>query len=237
MATVYPPKNNFFLYSKQQLGILIANTSRTVKTICLLVIVGYLLSFWDDGVSFLGVTPGYLFPPSFKIWTAFTFCFFEVHIWEVLIDISVVGLCGKLMEPLWGPVEMVNFFVIINLGVAFMSTFLYLMFFAFTNDTHFLFRTQIYGLAGYVSAVTVVAKQIIPDIQIMKTPLGRITNRNVPLITLCISVILYLTGLFRSTYPIMVLLGILVSWIYLRFYQRHSNGTKGDLSDSFNFAR
>jgi hypothetical protein len=30
--------------------------------------------------------------------------------------------------------------------------------------------------------------------------------------------------------------GLLSSWVYLRFYQHHSNGTKGDMAESFSFA-
>merc|ERR1712088_626119 len=30
--------------------------------------------------------------------------------------------------------------------------------------------------------------------------------------------------------------GLIVSWVYLRFYQVHSNGSKGDLADSFAFS-
>merc|ERR1712029_825792 len=30
--------------------------------------------------------------------------------------------------------------------------------------------------------------------------------------------------------------GLIVSWVYLRFYQVHSNGSKGDTAESFSFA-
>merc|ERR1711894_386795 len=35
---------------------------------------------------------------------------------------------------------------------------------------------------------------------------------------------------------IMFASGIIISWIYLRFYQLHANGSRGDTSDSFSFA-
>lgn len=31
--------------------------------------------------------------------------------------------------------------------------------------------------------------------------------------------------------------GIVFSWTYLRFYQRHTNGSRGDHAENFNFAR
>lgn len=43
-------------------------------------------------------------------------------------------------------------------------------------------------------------------------------------------------GLLEGVYCTMFGSGIVFSWIYLRFYQRHSNGTRGDHAENFNFA-
>ncbi|KAK9679148.1 Eukaryotic integral membrane protein (DUF1751) [Popillia japonica] len=164
-----------------------------------------LLGNTKEAVNVLSVTPGFLMPPSFWIWTAFTFCFLEVHFWEVLVDIVTVGLCGKLIEPLWGQMEMMTFFAIIN-------------------------------LAGYIAGVSVAVKQIMPDLVLIKTPLGKLSNKNVPLLVFVMSLILWLVRLLEGTYPTMFLSGLLISWIYLRFYQWHSNGSRGDMADYFTFA-
>ena len=37
---------------------------------------------------------------------------------EVVLEVAVIVLMGKLLEPLWGTLEMVVFFAIINIGVA-----------------------------------------------------------------------------------------------------------------------
>lgn len=84
-------------YLRQQLAALIGNTSLSVKLICVIVLFTYVFSFSDKAVLALSVTPGYLLP-----WTAFTFCFLEVHLWKAFVNIVTVGLCGKLIEPLWG---------------------------------------------------------------------------------------------------------------------------------------
>lgn len=44
-------------------------------------------------------------------------------------------------------------------------------------------------------------------------------------------------GLLEGTFCTMFTGGILSSWVYLRFYQLHSNGTRGDTTDFFTFAR
>lgn len=164
-------------YIKQQISALLVNTSPTVKFICVVTLIGYLFSFSETAISILSVTPGYILPPSFTIWTAFTFCFLELYLWEVIVDIIIVGLCGKLIEPLWGQVEMMTFFAIINLGVAVLSSLYYLFVYMCTRNTELLFDVHIHGLSGYVAAVCVAVRQIMPDLLIAKTRIGKLTNR------------------------------------------------------------
>ncbi len=71
---------------------------------------------------------------------------------------------------------------------------------------------------------------------VVRTPVTKITNRNVPLALLLVAIVLYVIGLVEGTYPVMFGFGLLSSWVYLRFYQHHSNGTKGDMAESFSFA-
>lgn len=252
-------------YLQQQLSALLGNTSTSVKFICIVVLISYCLSYVEQMILALSVTPGYLMPPAFWIWTAFTFCFLEIHLWEVCVDILTVGLCGKLIEPLWGALEMMTFFAIVNIGVAVISSLFYLFLYMCTSDTDLLFGTHIHGLAGYLAGtrkfipffppplvylmtfnhvllfpllgVTVAVKQIMPDTILVKTPMGKITNRNIPLTVWFFSLIFWIVGAFEGTHPAMFLSGIIVSWIYLRFYQRHTNGTRGDMADNFTFAR
>lgn len=223
-------------YFQQQFAALLGNTSASVKFICIVVLISYCLSYIEQMIIALSVTPGYLKPPAFWIWTAFTFCFLEIHLWEVCIDIVTVGLCGKLIEPLWGAFEMMLFFAIVNFGVAIISSLFYLFLYMCTSDTDLLFGTHIHGLAGYLAGVTVAVKQIMPDTILVKTPMGKITNRNIPLTVWFFSLLFWIVGALEGTHPTMFLSGIIVSWIYLRFYQKHTNGTRGDMADNFTFA-
>jgi len=76
-----------------------------------------------------------------------------------------------------------------------------------------------------------------PDHIVARTPLGKLTNRNVPLCLSLLSLLLWLVGVLEGTYATQFVSGVLVSWLYLRFYQRHSNGTRGDMNENFTFAR
>ncbi|XP_015586782.1 transmembrane protein 115 [Cephus cinctus] len=223
-------------YLRQQFAAFLGTTSTSVKFICVVVLFSYCLSFSEQAVQALSVTPGYLLPSDFWIWTAFTFCFLEIHFWEVCVDIITVGLCGKLIEPLWGAMEMMTFFAIVNIGVAVQSTLFYLFFYMCTGDPGFLFQRHIHGLTGYIAGVSVAVKQIMPDHILIKTPIGKFKNRNIPLMVWFVSLLLWLLGLLEDTHPTMFLSGLLISWVYLRFYQRHNNGTRGDMADNFTFA-
>ncbi len=64
------------------------------------------------------------------------------------MDISVVVLVGKLLEPLWGAIEMLVFFMVVNVGVAMLSAFFYYLLYMVTFDTHLLFDVHIYGERG-----------------------------------------------------------------------------------------
>lgn len=165
-------------YIRQQFLALLGNTSTSVKFICIVIFFSYFLSFSDAAIRAVSVTPGYMLPSSlFCLWTPFTFCFLEIHFWEVCVDIITVGLCGKLIEPLWGQMEMLTFFAVVNIGVAVLSTSYYILLYYLTQKTSFLFGVHIHGLAGYIAGVSVAVKQIMPDHLILKTPLGKLTNR------------------------------------------------------------
>ncbi|XP_050436329.1 transmembrane protein 115 [Adelges cooleyi] len=221
---------------KRNVELLFNNTGQCVKVISCTLCICYFFSFFEKSKVIFGVTPGYVFPPSFWLWTPFTFCFFESHLWQVLLDIAVVAVCGKLIEPLWGELQLLVFFAIVNIGVGLSCAVFYYILYIFYTSTLLLFEVHIHGLAGYLAGVTVAVKQIMPDSPVLDTPVGRITNRNMPLYSVFISLVLWIVGLVDGTKPTMVISGVLTSWTYLRFYQRHSNGTRGDMADNFSFA-
>ena len=123
----------------------LSTTSLAIKLITLTLVIFYALSFNSGLVVAISVTPGYFWPPHFWIWTAFTHCFLEVHFWEVLIDVAIIVLVGKLLEPLWGAIEMVVFFAVVNVGVAVLSSFFYYILYMITFNTELLFEVHIHG--------------------------------------------------------------------------------------------
>ncbi|XP_074646590.1 transmembrane protein 115-like [Tubulanus polymorphus] len=223
-------------FIKQQFSAALGNSSVVVKAICVVVFLAYFLTFSSSAVSVLVVTPGKVLPPNVWAWTFVTFSFMELHIWLVLLDIIVMVLCGKLIEPLWGALEMLIFFVVVNFFVAVVTTFVYLFIYFLSRNEDYLFDTQVYGLAGYLAAFAVSVKQIMPDHILVNSSFGKLRNRHIPLLLINVVIVIRLFGVVDGPYPIMFGTGIVVSWIYLRFYQKHSNGNRGDMADSFTFA-
>lgn len=222
---------------RQNLSVAVGKNSVVVKAVAVAVAFGYLISFASTILPLVTVTPGYVIPPNFWVWTFFTHAFIEIHFWDVLIDIAVLILCGKLLEPLWGALDMLLFFVIVNTGVAVLTVFLYLTFYLLTKNEDFLFETYIHGLAGYIAGFSVAVKQVMPDHVLVTSPFGKLRNTHIPLLLLFIAVTLRLAGALDGPYPFMFGFGILISWIYLRFYQKHTNGNRGDMADNFGFPR
>ena len=124
---------------------LLANASASVKSVSVIVILSYCLSYSESAILALSVTPGYFWPPHFWLWTAFTHCFLEIHWWEVVVDIVTVVLVGKLLEPLWGTLEMIIFFLVINTGVALVAAIFYYFLYMVTFNTELLFEVHIHG--------------------------------------------------------------------------------------------
>ncbi|CAH1783029.1 unnamed protein product, partial [Owenia fusiformis] len=227
-------KNLPFL--KEQFSAAFSNSSVVVKCVGILVFLSYFLTFSETALSILTVIPGNVIPPNFWIWTYFTHSFIETHIWIVIIDVVVIVLYGKLLEPLWGALQMLVFFLVVNFGVGVITSFVYLCIYVISRNDAYLFKVHIHGLAGYIAGFSVAVKQVMPDHVVVDSPFGKLGNRHIPILMLMITIFVRILGGLDGPFPIMFGSGILVSWIYLRFYQKHSNGNRGDMAESFSFA-
>lgn len=233
---------NKMRFVKEQISAALGHSGIVVKVIASVITLWYLLSFISEGfmqstIPHITVTPGYVIPPNSRVYSFFTYWFVELHFWHVIADIAVVILCERLLMPMWGAPDMVLFFIVVNLGVGFMTAVVYLGVYLVTLNEDFLFDVHIHGLAGYIAGFCVAVKQVMPDHCITTLPLGKLRNTHIPLTLLLITIILRLVHVLPGPYPIMFGWGIIVSWIYLRFYQKHSNGHRGDMAENFSFAR
>lgn len=225
--------NRYLPVAQQHFLAVLASTSVVVKSICATVLLLYLITFGVDTVSTLGVTPGFLFPPNFWIWTLITHGVVEKHIWDVGVSLATVVVAGRLLEPLWGALELLIFFAVVNISVGILGAFSYLLTYVATFNLAYLFNIQIHGVLGFLAGVMVALKQTMGDSIVLKVP--QVRMKVVPMLLLLILAILRLTTLIESNLLASYGFGVLSSWVYLRFYQRHSRG-RGDMSDHFAFA-
>ena len=96
-----------------------SDSSLSVKIFCILVLIGYLLSFNEYTVDYFAVIPGKLLPPNFHVWSLVTHSFVETRFIFLLADWCVIVLYSKMIEPLWGVQECVQFYFIITVSYIF----------------------------------------------------------------------------------------------------------------------
>lgn len=183
------------------------------------------------------LSPVNFFPPHFQIWTIATYWLAERNIMLLLFDLVCVHLAGKLLEPLWGAKELLKFYAlnILATGV-FNSAVAFLVYFTITDPSVF-FSWTITGFLGNAAGIQMAVKQILPDSVIFNMgSMGRLKNTHIPLMNFVIQVVFTVIGLTTPASCGVYLSGMYFSWVYLRFYQYHSNGQKGDPSDHFSFA-
>lgn len=226
--------NRYLPVARQHFLAALASTSVVVKSISAIVVLLYLLSFAVDTSYALGVTPGYLFPPNFWVWTLVTHGVVEQHIWGVAANVGTVMACGRLLEPLWGALELLIFFAVVNVLAGLLAGLSYLLTYVATFDLDFLFAVRVHGAAGFLGGVLVALKQTMGDTTVLRVPQVRL--KAAPALVLLLLLLLRLSGLLDSAAPLAAYVyGALSGWVYLRFYQRHSRG-RGDMSDHFAFA-
>ncbi|KAJ8015900.1 hypothetical protein DPEC_G00001490 [Dallia pectoralis] len=226
--------NRYLPVARQHFLGALANTSVVVKSISAIVLLLYLLSWAVDTSYALGVTPGYLFPPNFWIWTLVTHGVVEQHVWGVAANVGTVMACGRLLEPLWGALELLIFFAVVNISAGLLSGLCYLLTYIATFDLDYLFGVHIHGSPAFLGGVLVALKQTMGDTTVLRVPQVRL--KAAPALVLLCLALLRASGLLETAAPLAAFsFGALAGWVYLRFYQRHSRG-RGDMSDHFAFA-
>ena len=214
----------------------IANLAREVSIIaklgCVLLSLFYALSFIFNPLKPLGITPGNLVPPNFWIWTIFTHQLIEVNFVYLIISFVVLTLSCKILEPLWGVVGFVTFFAITSVISGVLAGAIYLMCYVLTFDITYLFDVNIYGFSGFTGGFLVALKQCRGDNMLIGS-IGLFV-KHLPMLYVLLSLILRVTGMLPPGNFVLSLMGVIVSWTYLRFYQSHSRG-RGDSAENFAF--
>lgn len=213
---------------------LVLQSSLHAKVLSCLFFIAYFISFSPVVGKYLCVIPGYVLPPNLWIWTLLTHNFLQSHIWMVIIDICIIFVSSKFLESVWSSIQLLVFVLVVTTSSAVATSLVYMFIYYVTRNTDYLFETFIYGLGAYIGGFTVVLKQFMPAEPF--APVPHAVFKNLPLLSIIISTPLSWFGVFPAPYPMQISFGVLFAWIYLRFYQRHTNGSKGDMAEDFTFA-
>ncbi|CBY20991.1 unnamed protein product [Oikopleura dioica] len=214
---------------RQEIVMTLKESTKSARILCALLVFFYALSGYILGG--MAITPGYLFPPKFWVWTLVTSSMIETTFMMVFGGLTVILGASRLLEPLWGEKEFCIFFAVVNAMSGFLSSIVYLFGYAVVFNDDLLFATSIHGLASFKAGVFVALKQSRGE----DTVIFRLKIKQIPVTYLCCAAILCMMEIISTTYFVMLNTGMFSAWIYLRFFQQHSRG-RGDLADHFAFA-
>lgn len=145
-------------------------------------------------------------------------------------------LFGRYFEPLWSFVEVIRFFILVTTVPVSLSTATYLGWYLVLRDPNLLFENHLHGFAAFIAALTVAMKQTEADVVLFTSPFGKVRRRHLPLGLLACAIVLRVLGVVDPPFPVLFFWGIVVSWVYLRYFQAHAGNRRGDMADSFSFA-
>ncbi|CAH8484413.1 unnamed protein product [Dicrocoelium dendriticum] len=195
----------------------------------------YALSFVPNADLYLAVTPGRFFVPNYYLWTVLTFSFFNHSVFFLLSDLLTLFLLNNLLSfYTWS--KLLKFCAVVNLCTALCTISTLLLLYSFTFNTDLLFNERICGLIALLGGLTVVGRQMMGEKLLVGFPLGNIRYKHIPFMSVVTVTILFTFELINFVSLSMFLIGVLVAWLYLRFFQRHESGTLGDVTDSFTFS-
>jgi len=132
--------------------------------------------------------------------------------------------------------EVIRFFVIVTAVPVILSSATYLGWYLVLRDPNLLFENHLHGFATFTAALTVAMKQTEADVVLFASPFGKVRRRHLPLGLLACSIVLRVLAVVDPPFPVLFFWGIVVSWVYLRYYQAHTGNRRGDMADSFSFA-
>ncbi|KAJ1728204.1 hypothetical protein LPJ61_004160 [Coemansia biformis] len=184
-----------------------------------------------DPARHLVLRPGFVL--SYP-WTVVTGPLTEPNPLFLLCGLTVLATVGCFLERQWGARSYAAFLAVAAVVPAVAATALTAALYAVRAKTELLYATQIVGLAGVLSGFTVGLKQLVPEhsIKLLRGTVSFRVNDLPGVYTLVAPIMFTLLGSLGGV--LLVNIGFIVSFVYLRFYKR-TGPVKGDRSDAFAF--
>ncbi|KAH8871351.1 Transmembrane protein 115 [Schistosoma japonicum] len=165
------------------------------------------------------------------LYKLFTFHLLTDEFSVFILTLPAVFIYTKLVFDLWSKVEMVFYYWFVNVSAAALSILLTVL-----NDDN-ISISRVNGSSAFVSSVLVLLIQLNSEQPLISIRGLSIKSRyGLPVFSILFS-ILCVTRFIRLSSLILFCNGVLCSWCYLRLFQRHPQGRRGDCRSSFALAR
>ncbi|RLN33733.1 rhomboid-like protein 19 [Panicum miliaceum] len=198
----------------------------------ILLLVHLVVQLFPSAVTYLALIPARTIPFA---WNLITAGYVEQTIPGVFVSIVGLLLFGKLLEPLWGSKELSKFIFIVNFSTSACVFITAIVLYYITQQEIYLY-TPLSGFYGVLSGLLVGIKQLLPD-QELNLFVLKIKAKWIPSLVALISIIASFFVKDLMSYLPVLLFGIYMSWIYLRYFQKRlETGLKGDPSEEFSFS-
>ncbi|KAK0555316.1 hypothetical protein OC846_001744 [Tilletia horrida] len=187
----------------------------------------------DSALKFpwLVIVPGQSF---WYPWTLLTAAFCETSLIEFLVSAISLPLAGAYLERIWGSRELLRFTAITIVLSNVVAWFLAVLIFVVFRSEFAVFGLQYHGLEALQVGFLVALTQLIPEhaVQLFRGAIS-IQVKKLPMLYVGFSNVMCLLG-YTSPF-ILIQLGWLVAWAYLRFFKIGESGIRGDRSETFSF--
>ncbi|VDP31524.1 unnamed protein product [Schistosoma margrebowiei] len=171
------------------------------------------------------------FSSIYDIYRLFTFHLVTDEICVFIFTILAIFIYAKLVFHVWSRTEILFFYWFVNTSAGILAIFPEIF---FGNN---IFVKRINGNSAFLSSVLIVLIQLSMDQSLVKIRGFNFKSQyGLPAMSITF-LCLWTVGFIRLSSGILFCYGILCSWCYLRFLQRHPQGRRGDYRSVFAFAR
>ncbi|CAN1338527.1 Rhomboid-like protein 19 [Linum perenne] len=208
--------------------------TRLCKGLAVVLVAGHVVvQIFPFTLNYLALIPARTIPFA---WNLITAGYVEQTIYGVVASTLCLLVMGKLLEPVWGSKEFLNFIFIINFLTSVCVFITAITLYYVTTQEIYLYM-PISGFQGVVSGLLVGMKQIIPDQELSVLRIKAKNGQWFPSIMLLLAIAASFFTMESAKYLPTLIFGTYMSWIYLRYLQRRpETKLKGDPSDDFAFS-
>mmetsp|Transcript_12934 Transcript_12934/g.12558 ORF Transcript_12934/g.12558 Transcript_12934/m.12558 type:complete len:331 (-) Transcript_12934:33-1025(-) len=205
---------------------------------CVILLIGaFIMNFViDDCSNKLSLVVVNTFVSDKQLWNVLTGQFYEKYLIKVIVDIISIITVAKSIKIING-YDQFGLYMIVCTLLCSITTSAYCFIRYFSTGIEDMVTDSIYGFSGILMIILTYGRQQLHN-QPIVPQVPKVTYNNLPVIIIGVQLLLWLIGLkeFALDFPFS-LVGLLVSWSYLRFFYKFNENvlTLGDSTEEFAF--